>query len=398
MAKISVIVPIYKVEKYLIQCVDSILNQTLKDIEVLLVDEGDIDACRAIIDMYEFGPKKDPRIKAIHEHNGGYGASCNKGLEYATGEYIGIVEADDILEPEMFEEMYNKAKEFDADVVKTPYIEYYDKTDIFEELKEDCFWRNWANEVPQDKLINVQDYPVFMGIHPSIWSCIYKKSYLDKKNIRFLGAKGAGYVDTPFRADTFLNTDKILWFNKPFYNYRLSNDEASSAVINADTMINRFYELHKTIDEKYKDKFPKIVNWVLREEAINTWLRIESGSAVLKEELYDKLVENLKYYTETDIQQIPYLKNRDKNILKEIKRKPELLKKYIVKSGTHGIGTRIYLFSKFPIGSVKHYKRKKIMTNIFGIPFIKKTRTGDNRTGLFLFGLLPVAELKHYKY
>ena len=75
--KISVIVPIYKVEKYLVQCIDSILNQTLEDIEVILVDEGDRDACRFIIDHYE---QNDKRVKAIHEKNGGYGASVNKGM------------------------------------------------------------------------------------------------------------------------------------------------------------------------------------------------------------------------------------------------------------------------------------------------------------------------------
>lgn len=94
--KISVIVPIYKVEKYLVQCIDSILNQTLKDIEVILVDEGDRDACRFIIDHYE---QNDKRVKAIHEKNGGYGASVNKGMEIAVGEYISIIESDDFIEP-----------------------------------------------------------------------------------------------------------------------------------------------------------------------------------------------------------------------------------------------------------------------------------------------------------
>lgn len=105
--KISVIVPIYKVEKYLVQCIDSILNQTLKDIEVILVDEGDRDACRFIIDHYE---QNDKRVKAIHEKNGGYGASVNKGMEIAVGEYISIIESDDFIEPTMYEEMYKKLK------------------------------------------------------------------------------------------------------------------------------------------------------------------------------------------------------------------------------------------------------------------------------------------------
>lgn len=117
--KVSIIVPVYKVEKYLVQCLDSIVGQTLKDIEIIIVDEGDKDACRYIIDHYE---QADKRVIAIHEKNGGYGASVNKGLAIAKGEYIGIVESDDFIAPEMYEEMYNYAKKLDADIVKTPYL------------------------------------------------------------------------------------------------------------------------------------------------------------------------------------------------------------------------------------------------------------------------------------
>lgn len=113
--KVSVIIPVYKVEKYLVQCLDSIVGQTLKDIEIIIVDEGDKDACRYIIDHYE---QADKRVIAIHEKNGGYGASVNKGFDIAKGEYIGIVESDDFIAPEMYEEMYNYAKKLDADVVK----------------------------------------------------------------------------------------------------------------------------------------------------------------------------------------------------------------------------------------------------------------------------------------
>lgn len=105
--KVSVIIPVYKVEKYLVQCLDSIVGQTLKDIEIIIVDEGDKDACRYIIDHYE---QADKRVIAIHEKNGGYGASVNKGFDIAKGEYIGIVESDDFIAPEMYEEMYNYAK------------------------------------------------------------------------------------------------------------------------------------------------------------------------------------------------------------------------------------------------------------------------------------------------
>ena len=109
MPKVSVIIPVYKVEKYLMQCVESVLNQTLEDIEVFLIDEGDLDECRAIIDMYVFGAKKDERVRGIHYKNGGYGASVNRGLELAKGEYVFILESDDFIKNETLEELYGYA-------------------------------------------------------------------------------------------------------------------------------------------------------------------------------------------------------------------------------------------------------------------------------------------------
>ena len=90
--KVSVVVPIYKVEKYLCECVDSILAQTLHDIEVILVDDGSPDKCPEIVDEYA---KKDKRVVAVHQKNAGYSTAVNKGIAMAKGEYIGVIESDD---------------------------------------------------------------------------------------------------------------------------------------------------------------------------------------------------------------------------------------------------------------------------------------------------------------
>ena len=124
MPKVSVIVPVYGVEKYIHQCIDSILNQTLDDIEILLIDDGSKDNCPAIIDEYA---KKDSRIIAIHKNNGGYGSAMNVGLKNATGEYIGIVEPDDFIDKNMYEDLYNIAMKNSVDIVKSAYWEYFDK-------------------------------------------------------------------------------------------------------------------------------------------------------------------------------------------------------------------------------------------------------------------------------
>ena len=245
--KVSIIVPVYKVEKYLVQCLDSIVGQTLKDIEIIIVDEGDKDACRYIIDHYE---QADKRVIAIHEKNGGYGASVNKGLAIAKGEYIGIVESDDFIAPEMYEEMYNYAKKLDADVVKTPYYEYWDKNKDREEIIQPCFWVEWTKDVPENRIFSIKNYPIFVGIHPSLWSCLYKRDYILHNSIKFLEVK-SGYLDHHFKTLAFLKTEKFAFLNKPYYFYRLSNPDASASTFNISSMAKRWNEVHKLLKKEF---------------------------------------------------------------------------------------------------------------------------------------------------
>ena len=120
--KVSIVVPIYNVEKYLRQCLDSIIHQTLKDIEIICVDDGSTDSSPEIIREYM---AKDPRVKVITKPNSGYGNSMNRGFDMAEGEYIGIVESDDYADPEMFETLYRIAKENKLDVVKSGFYYYF---------------------------------------------------------------------------------------------------------------------------------------------------------------------------------------------------------------------------------------------------------------------------------
>ena len=135
MPKVSVVVPVYNVEKYLEQCLDSIVNQTLKDIEIICVDDGSTDKSGEILDKYV---TEDDRVKVIHKKNSGYGNSMNIGFDAAQGEYIGIIESDDYAELNMFESLYECAVENNLDVVKSEYFFYFsipiernEKLDVF---------------------------------------------------------------------------------------------------------------------------------------------------------------------------------------------------------------------------------------------------------------------------
>ena len=122
--KVSVIIPVYNVEKYLAKCIESVINQTLTEIEIICVDDGSTDLCPKILDEYA---SKDKRIKVIHKENEGYGKTMNIGLDLAQGEYIGLVESDDYILPNMYEILYKKAKENDLDLIKSNFYFFWDK-------------------------------------------------------------------------------------------------------------------------------------------------------------------------------------------------------------------------------------------------------------------------------
>lgn len=213
MPKVSVIVPIYGVEQFLRKAIDSVLNQTLRDLEIILIDDGGKDSCPQIIDEYA---QKDNRIIAIHKKNGGYGATCNLGLETATGEYIAILEPDDYISPKMYEDLYNIAQTYNSDIVKSSFYNNYQCEHLHGIKKE-----KWKHDlIPQNKSFTIKECSLFLYYHPSIWSCIYKKEFLDKHNIRFVEAPGAGWTDNPFQVQTMCLAERINYTPEAYYYWR----------------------------------------------------------------------------------------------------------------------------------------------------------------------------------
>lgn len=214
---ISVLVPAYKMEKYLRQCLDSIINQTLKNIEIIIVDEGDLDECRAIIDEYE---ARDNRIKTIHEKSGGYGASMNKAFNLASGEYFGIVEADDFIDSNMYEELYNIAKNNDADIVKSDFYYYTTKNNTSRKTGK-------IDKKKANKVINIKSEPSILKIQPSVWSAIYKRDFLMNSCVRFLETKGGSYQDTSFAFKILSKANRVVLTTNAYLHYRIDNELSS---------------------------------------------------------------------------------------------------------------------------------------------------------------------------
>ena len=219
MAKVSVVVPIYNVEKYLPECIDSIIAQKLKDIEIICVDDGSTDNSVAILNEYS---KKDNRIKIITKPNAGYGNSMNMGMDVATGEYIGIVESDDWVEPDMFFDLYNAAKKHDADIVKSDYFEFSTvakKEEIYIQTPVDPWFYN--------RVISANTCGDIFHFRMNTWTGIYRTSFLRKYGINHNETPGASYQDNGFWFKTISMADRIVYVDKAYYHYRQDNPNSS---------------------------------------------------------------------------------------------------------------------------------------------------------------------------
>ena len=218
MSKVSVIVPVYNVEKYLQKCLDSILAQSLEDIEIICVDDGSTDDSGRILDQYAI---QDERIKVLHRPNAGYGAAMNAGLDIAVGEYIGIVESDDSIKPEMYAVLYAEAVRDDLDLVKSDVVYWLETIAYTKEIHY-----QWLDGY-YDRVLYDEDRNVFFDFFMNIWTGIYKKDFLLKNNIRFHESPGASYQDNGFWMQSLLYCRKAKWISRAFYQYRQDNPVAS---------------------------------------------------------------------------------------------------------------------------------------------------------------------------
>lgn len=219
MAKVSIIMPACNVETFLRECMDSVVNQTLKDIEIICVNDGSKDSTGEILDEYA---TKDDRVKVIHKVNTGYGNSMNVGMDHATGEYIGIIETDDYADLDMFEKLYAVAKENDADVVKSNYYTYVSKPEPQSEFLEVLKPFNKYNSV-----FCPLEFQDVYRVKPCIWTGIYRREMLVKNNVRFNETPGASYQDTAFAFKVWTSAERAMLVKDAYLHYRIDNANSS---------------------------------------------------------------------------------------------------------------------------------------------------------------------------
>lgn len=247
--KISILVPIYNVENYLEECLISIEKQSLKDIEVICINDGSTDDSLDIIKRFM---AKDKRFKVVDKANSGYGDSMNKGLAKATGEYIGIVESDDFISENMFETLYDLASKNDAEIAKSSAYFYW--TDTNKILPMYSVDENNLNKVISPTKDNSN---IFYKI-PSIWSAIYRRDFLKKNDIKFLPTPGASYQDTSFTFKSMLSADRVIFTDKSLLYYRQDNMASSmnNAAKKAPAIWNELNEIERFAKENCPDQLP----------------------------------------------------------------------------------------------------------------------------------------------
>lgn len=297
MPQISVIIPVYKVEQYIKKCLDSVLNQTLLDTEIIIVDDGSPDNCYEIIKEYS---EIDCRVKIVRKDNGGLSSARNAGLDIATGEYIAFVDSDDWIEPDMLECMYEAASNCGADVVICNYRMIYD-----DKVKDRAF--KLANETINIEKIGLPEYfykYFFPSIHGhAVWNKIYKRDIIEKNSLRFENNREIFSEDLLFNLYIFCHIKKICSVDGIFYNYFQRNGSLShllpqNLIILHAELVKRFsFHADRAGKLKELEHFLPIMLYDLMVEGLTTAFRTGNGTFVVENTLKNAIRSvNLKLY------------------------------------------------------------------------------------------------------
>lgn len=240
--KISVIVPIYKVEDYLHRCIDSIINQTYTNLEIILVDDGSPDNCPMICDEYA---EKDSRIRVVHKKNGGLSDARNAGLDIATGEYIMFIDSDDFVDIEMMESMMRNMIDKNVDMVVCNIKYVYEDREVVKYNQSDRIL---------DRYEAMEEYLKDGVVQAVAWNKLYKKSLIN--NMRY--KVGKTNEDEFFTYKVVDKTDKIYYNSRPFYNY-IQRDSSIMGKYSLKRLdgVEASYERLNFIKEKYPTLYEK---------------------------------------------------------------------------------------------------------------------------------------------
>lgn len=258
MAKISIIIPVYNVEEYLTECMESVVRQTLHDIEIICINDGSTDGSLDILKEYA---AKDHRIIIVDKENEGYGIGMNIGLSKASGEYIGIVEPDDFVPLNMYEDLYDIASENKLDFVKADFYRF--KRNENNGNMELTYNHLSPHKEDYHTIFNPSETPQAIYYVMNTWSGIYRREFLNEHHIRHNETPGASFQDNGFYFQTFVYGKRAMIIDRPYYMNR--RDNPNSSVHNREKVycMNIEYDFIREIltqDKKIWNRF-KYMYW-----------------------------------------------------------------------------------------------------------------------------------------
>ncbi|MFE5321204.1 glycosyltransferase [Paenibacillus sp. NPDC056579] len=256
--KVSIIVPIYNVEAYLSRCLDSLLSQTMKELEIIAVNDGSTDGCIPILDRYA---DQDDRLIVIHQANSGVSAARNVGIRIAQGEYIGFVDPDDWVETDMYDQLYRSATEDQADIVMCSYTREFGthaKVKHFQ-LPDKTVYR--GDEV-QSKLLRrligplkeEMANPEFLDAWGTVWSKLYRSELIKENGIGFIDLAIVGTnEDSLFNIHTVYHARSFVFLNRPYYHYWRVNAASLTSSYKAD-LKDKWFRLYGFMESFIAEK------------------------------------------------------------------------------------------------------------------------------------------------
>jgi len=286
MIKISIIIPVYNSEKYIDKCITSIKNQSFKDFEVLIINDGSIDKSKNIIETY----LNDERFKLYNRENHGIGSSRNFGIEKSKGKYICFIDSDDYIDTNYLEKLYNKISSDKLDVVVCNYIEENEETK-----------KETKIEIKQYNNTTIKDNPeLLLTINKAPWNKIYKKSII--KNIRF--PEDLKYEDTEFLCKVLLNA-KIGYIDEYLNHYVIHSNSETTTIdkrcFDMFKILDNIKEYYKDSDKKINEYIDKMILQILT--MLTIWQKYQKDKSLANE-----FIDNVFIYFEKNI---PNYKNND---------------------------------------------------------------------------------------
>lgn len=242
---VSVIIPCYNTEKFLDQALASAEQNDRISLEIIVLNDGSTDGSLQIMRAHEAA---DPRVRVIDKENQGYGASVNRGIAESSGTYIAILEPDDWVAPHMYDDLFEYGQSFAPimpDIIKSPYTRV-----VLPETSDQylCNCSYYKRIDPGFQPFKLEDAPHLIQHHPSIWSAIYRRGFLDEKGIRFMEVPGAGWVDNPFLIETLCQAETIVYKEQPYYHYREDLPGSSSVLRRARLSFDRWNQMMDIIE------------------------------------------------------------------------------------------------------------------------------------------------------